>query len=119
MIALPPPLRLILALAFATFLAPGSALAQAEAAAPVSLETLKEVTRTLSSDEFEGRAPGTPGEARTLAYLVERFAAAGLEPGNHGSWFQDVPLVEIAGSGHAPLSVAGGNAPLSFAFGDE
>ena len=61
----------------------------------LSLETLKDVTRTLSSDAFEGREPGTAGEEKTLAYMVERFAAAGLQPGNHGSWFQDVPLVEI------------------------
>ena len=29
----------------------------------ISEATLKEVTRTLSLDEFEGRAPGTPGES--------------------------------------------------------
>src|SRR5690606_12838197 len=61
----------------------------------ISEATLKEVTRTLSHDQFEGRAPGTPGEALTLAYLVERFERAGLSPGNGDSWFQDVPLVEI------------------------
>ena len=61
----------------------------------ISIDTLKDVTRRLSSDAFEGRAPGTAGEGKTLAYLVQRFAAAGLSPGNRGSWFQDVPLVEI------------------------
>ncbi len=69
--------------------------------------TMKEVTRVLSSDEFEGRAPGTPGEDKTIAYLAERFAKAGLEPGNNGSWFQDVPLVEIAASNFEPLTIAG------------
>ena len=73
----------------------------------LSEATMKEVTRTLSLDEFEGRAPGTPGEAKTLAYLVEQFERAGLQPGNQGSWFQDVPLVEITASGHEPLTVAG------------
>jgi len=72
----------------------------------VSVETMEEVTRMLSSDEFEGRQPGTRGEDRTLAYLVEQFAAAGLEPGNNGGWFQDVPLVEITGTNFRPLSVA-------------
>jgi Zn-dependent M28 family amino/carboxypeptidase len=77
------------------------------APAQVSEATLRDVTRTLSLDEFEGRAPGTPGEEKTLAYLVQQFARAGLQPGNHGSWFQDVPLVEITASNYEPLTVAG------------
>jgi Zn-dependent M28 family amino/carboxypeptidase len=85
----------------------------------ISLETLKAVTRTLSSDEFDGRMPGTPGEDKTLAYLVEKFAAAGLQPGNNGSWFQDVPLVEITGSNHGQLVVRGKGEGLFFDFGSE
>ena len=83
--------------------------------APISEATLKEVTRTLSLEEFEGRAPGTAGEEKTLAYLVEQFARAGLQPGNHGSWFQDVPLVEITASNHEPLTIAG----KSYAIGQD
>jgi hypothetical protein len=59
--------------------------ADSGSAPAISLETMQEVTRTLSSDAFEGREPGTAGEDKTLAYLVERFAAAGLQPGNAGS----------------------------------
>ena len=73
----------------------------------ISEATLKEVTRTLSLDEFEGRAPGTPGEDKTLAYLVRQFERVGLRPGNNGSWFQDVPLVEITASNHEPLRIGG------------
>lgn len=73
----------------------------------ISETTMKEVTRTLSLDEFEGRAPGTPGEEKTLAYLVEQFEKAGLRPGNRGSWFQNVPLVEITASNFEPLTIAG------------
>ncbi|HET6804782.1 MAG TPA: M28 family peptidase [Frateuria sp.] len=47
--------------------------------------------RTLASDAFGGRKPGTPGGERTVAWLVEQFKRMGLEPGNHGSWFQEVP----------------------------
>ena len=80
--------------------------AASPAAVPqISVETMKEVTRTLSGDDFEGRAPGTAGEQKTLAYLVEKFQAAGLQPGNKGSWFQDVPLVEITGANHSPLTI--------------
>jgi Zn-dependent M28 family amino/carboxypeptidase len=93
-----------------------STAAHAQTAPQISLDTLKEVTRTLSSDEFEGRAPTTPGEEKTLAYIVERFEKAGLKPGNKGSWFQDVPLVEIAAQNVRPLTITGGKTPLSLDY---
>src|SRR5580698_274744 len=39
-------------------------------------------TKTLSSDAFEGRAPGSKGEELTVNYLVDQFKKMGLEPGN-------------------------------------
>jgi hypothetical protein len=75
----------------------------------ISAETLQRVTRTLSSDEFQGRAPGTVGEERTIAFMSEEFRRAGLQPGNHGSWFQDVPLVEITVTGNPQLHIGGGH----------
>jgi Zn-dependent M28 family amino/carboxypeptidase len=52
--------------------------------------------RTLASDEFEGRAPGTKGEQLTVKYLEDQFRALSLEPGNpDGSYQQKVPLVGI------------------------
>src|SRR5690606_11381869 len=105
----PPMLRLPSAFLALLAAAGCAAVAGDPEIAPGQLSeaTLKEVTRTLSLDEFEGRAPGTPGEEKTLAYLVEQFERAGLQPGNNGSWFQDVPLVEIAASNHEPLTIAG------------
>ncbi|HSG33245.1 MAG TPA: M28 family metallopeptidase [Sphingomonadaceae bacterium] len=85
----------------------------------ISADTLRDMTRELSLDRYEGRMPGTPGEELTLAYLVEKFAAAGLEPGNNGSWFQDVPLVEITGKNYAPLSVTADGERTDFGFGRE
>ncbi|MXO62924.1 M28 family peptidase [Qipengyuania oceanensis] len=81
----------------------------------ISERTLKDVTRTLSSDEFEGRMPGTVGEEKTVAYLIDRFAKAGLQPGNNGSWTQDVPLVEITGSDFSELRIGGPAADMRFA----
>ena len=53
-------------------------------------------TRTLSSDEFEGRGPGTKGEDLTVHYLEAQFKEAGLQPGNTDrTFFQMVPLVGI------------------------
>ena len=88
---------------------------EADLAGPLSLETVQDTVRTLSSDAFEGRMPGTPGGERTVAYLVEQFEAAGLQPGNGDSWVQEVPLVEITGSNFTPLTVG----DLSFDHGED
>ncbi len=72
----------------------------------LSEQTMKDVVQKLSSDEFEGRSPGSAGEEKTVAYLIERFKAAGLEPGNGKSWTQDVPLVEIGAKNVSPLTFA-------------
>ncbi len=87
------------------------------AAPQISLPTLQRVTQTLSSDEYQGRAPGTEGETRTVALLAQEFRRAGLEPGNNGSWHQDVPLVEITLQGSPALRVTGpNNTNLNFAY---
>jgi Zn-dependent M28 family amino/carboxypeptidase len=53
-------------------------------------------TKTLSSDAFGGRAPGSKGEELTVNYLVDQFKKMGLEPGNtDGTYLQKVPLVGI------------------------
>lgn len=50
--------------------------------------------KTLASDAFEGRAPGTPGETKTVDWLVAQFKAMGLQPGGpDGQWTQAVPLI--------------------------
>lgn len=102
--------------ALATFAAAGCATTTpggTSAAPQISLDTLKTVTQTLASDEFEGRAPTTPGEEKTVNLLAERFGAAGLQPGNNGSWFQEVPLVETSAT-PTPLRITGGAQPLTF-----
>jgi len=58
-------------------------------------DLLRHIT-VLASDEFEGRAPATPGEEKTVAYLSREFARLGLEPGNpDGTWVQAVPMVGL------------------------
>ena len=53
-----------------------------------------EHVKTLASDEFEGRAPGSAGEDKTVEYLEAQFKRIGLQPGNGDSYFQTVPMVE-------------------------
>ncbi len=65
-----------------------------------------EMTRKMSSDEFQGRAPGTAGEDATVAYLETRFKELGLAPGNpDGTYIQRVPLVGITGAEAKPLTI--------------
>ena len=64
------------------------------AVAQDSAARLSADVKTLASDSFEGRAPGTPGETRTIEWLVARFKALKLQPGGpNGQWTQAVPLV--------------------------
>lgn len=63
---------------------------------PIAANRVLEHIKVLSSDEFEGRAPGTIGEEKTVNYLREQFKAVGAAPGNpDGSYTQTVPLVGI------------------------
>ena len=55
---------------------------------------LTATVRTMTDDWFQGRAPGTLGEERTVGYLIGRFQALGLQPGGpDGRWTQPVPLL--------------------------
>lgn len=63
----------------------------------ISAEEITRTVKTMTLDQFEGRAPGTAGEDRTIGYLIGRFEALGLEPGGvDGSWTQPVPLLHTA-----------------------
>jgi len=83
----------------ATSLFASSLLAQPapKASAPViTPDAIVQHVKVLASDEFEGRAPGTRGEDRTVAYIADQFAKAGLAPGaTDGTFFQQVPMVGI------------------------
>lgn len=48
----------------------------------------------LADDKLQGRFTGTHGYGLAAAYVARRFAAIGLQAaGDHGNWFQDVPLL--------------------------
>jgi len=71
--------------------------------------------KQLSSDEFEGRAPGTKGEELSVNFIVDRFKAAGVEPGNpDGTWTQKVPLVGLTPAKMSPLTVTRSGRTQSF-----
>lgn len=78
-----------------------------------------EHTKVLSSDEFEGRFPGTSGEEKTVRYLADQFAKYGLAPAApDGTFIQPVPLVSSAAT-LSPLTVTGKGRPQQFAVRDD
>jgi Zn-dependent M28 family amino/carboxypeptidase len=75
--------------------------------------------QVLASDAFEGRGPGTPGEDKTVAYIQAQMERIGLKPGNHGEWFQTVPMVETTADPSTPLHLEVAGKPRDLRFGDD
>ena len=77
-------------------------------------------TKVLASDEYEGRAPGSRGEERTVAYLVDQFKKIGLTPGNtDGTYIQKVPLVGITPDPDTALVLRKGSEERRLKFKDD
>ena len=89
-----------------------------ESLSPINPARMSATVKTLASDAFQGRAPGTPGEAKTVAYLVDRFRALGLQPGGeNGGWLQQVPLVHNIADTPTRLEVRVGGSTLPLLAG--
>ncbi|MBB3344825.1 M28 family metallopeptidase [Luteimonas sp. RC10] len=77
-----------------------------------------ELVKTLASDEFEGRAPGTVGEERTVEYISAQFQRIGLQPGgDNDSWYQTVPMVETTADESTVLKLTTAKGARDLAFG--
>lgn len=86
----------------------------------VQPQALERSVRTLTDDLFEGRAPGTVGEDRTIGYLIGRFEGLGLEPGGpDGGWVQKVPLLHTRLGTAETLGVAVNGQADAWTFGRE
>src|SRR3954468_3656886 len=73
----------------------------------------------LASDALEGRAPGTKGGAAAEAYVAAQLAAIGAVPaGEHGTYFQTVPLREAAGDEHGMSLVIHGATEIALSATD-
>ncbi len=97
-----------------------SAVAVAATAPTFDAARVSRDVQVLSSDAFEGRAPATAGETKTVEYIVAQMKAAGLQPGGPAtngtrSWTQDVPLLksDIVGTPELSMSVGGKARPLA------
>jgi hypothetical protein len=84
------------------------------AAATMTPDNLLRHIRELSSDAYEGRLPGTPGEDKSVAYVLSQIKAIGLQPGTPtGGFVQKVPLYGIRSRGTIAITASGKNIPLS------
>jgi Zn-dependent M28 family amino/carboxypeptidase len=95
--------------------APAQSPAQvADAARVITPSMMLSHVRALAANDKEGRAPGTAGEERTVAYLVGEFKRLGLAPGNpDGAFVQHVPLIGFTGQATAGFEIKGAVMPLA------
>ena len=75
--------------------------------------------KALASDEFLGRGPFSEGEEITVEYLKNQFEEMGLEPGNGESYFQDVPMVQIASQIPASLEILSSSNSIELSYRDD
>ncbi|HYG06794.1 MAG TPA: M28 family metallopeptidase [Stenotrophomonas sp.] len=88
-------------------------------AADINAADFGELVKQLSSDEFEGRGPGTPGEQKTVEYIRDQMQRIGLQPGNGDSWFQDVPMVETTADENTVPKLESGGQTRDLKFGTD
>ena len=109
---------LVAGLLAALLTAPAASSPAAAAAGPIDPARLSATARVLASDAFEGRAPGSAGEARTVAWLIARFKALGLRPGGEaGGWTQAVPLVHTQVGSPSAVTITGAGADMALVQG--
>src|SRR4051794_9157913 len=82
--------------------------------ASITPERLLAHIRTLASDEFAGRGPGTEGERKTVDYLISQSREMGLRPGNpDGTFTQAVPLWGMRSSGAVQVKINDRDLPVT------
>ena len=106
---------------------PGGSASSGGTASAASVDTAAQaITSTdilqhikdLSADSMEGRAPGTPGEVKTIAYLQAQYKALGLKPGNpDGTYLQNVDLIGY--KAHPTASYTAGGKTISLKYPDD
>lgn len=103
----------------ATATTPAPAASEHTFSNEINAADFAELVRTLASDEFAGRAPGTPGAEKTVEYIRAQFERIGLQPGNNGSWYQDVPMVETTADANTVMTITSGGKEHALKFGPD
>lgn len=78
-----------------------------------SAQTYTQYAKAVASDELLGRMPFSAGETKTIKYLEQQFKALGLQPGNKGSYVQEVPMVAISCNPQMSMAIGTSSAPIN------
>ena len=89
---------------------------EAKETSVITGDEIKSHIAVLANDSLMGRKPFTAGETKTIAYISSQFKKEGLEPGNNGSYFQDVPMVEVTSTPSAFMSLDGAKGNISLNY---
>jgi Zn-dependent M28 family amino/carboxypeptidase len=101
-----------------TLLAANEVVVPTRAWNAITTEGLLKHIRLLASDEFEGRAPASVGEQKTIDYLVRVCRAMKLQPGNpDGTYLQKVALWGVT-PGDSKISIRSAGSDFPLATGD-
>lgn len=101
---------------------------EAQTAAPVksssalpqfSEQQLRADIKTLASDDFEGRQPGSAGEQKTIDFLSRSFEEIGVKPANNGSYLQKVDLVEITTKPGSQMNLVSASTEQTLDYGQQ
>ena len=86
----------------------------------IDADDFRVLTATLASDDFEGRAPGSAGEDKTVDYIKAQYERIGLKPGgDNDTFFQTVPMVETTADESTVLRLDSGGATRELKFGSD
>lgn len=80
---------------------------------------MRDRVKTLSSDAFEGRGPGTPGGQKAAKYIADQMRLAGVQPGNGKSYFQQIDFIALKADPNTKLQVSGKNGGKDYRFLDD
>ena len=58
----------------------------------ITEDDLSQYLHVLASDSLEGRETGKEGQRKAARYIAAHFASLGVQPCNHGVYFQDIAL---------------------------
>jgi hypothetical protein len=76
--------------------AEGGNLAAKTAVLQIEDDYMREIIKEISLDSYEGRGPGSRGDAKARKYLADQMVELGLEPAaEDGSWEQPFDLVGV------------------------
>jgi Zn-dependent M28 family amino/carboxypeptidase len=83
---------------------------------PITGDEIKSHIAVLADDSLQGRKPFTAGETKAITYIASQFKNEGLEPGNNGNYFQNVPMVEITSTPSPTMEISGGKSVISLNY---